>query len=72
MGRSLRIGSAFGIGLYLHWTFFIVPALVIFSTWQGGLDDVVLGVSLTAALFGCVLLHELGHALMARRFGIRI
>jgi Zn-dependent protease len=70
MGRSLRIGSAFGIGLYLHWTFFIIPALVVFSTWRGGLDDVVLGISLTAALFGCVLLHELGHALMARRFGI--
>lgn len=70
MGRSLRIGSAFGIGLYLHWTFFIIPALVIFSTWHGGVDDVLLGISLTGALFGCVLLHELGHALMARRFGI--
>ncbi len=70
MGRSLRIGSAFGIGLYLHWTFLIVPVLVIFSTWHGGLDDVLLATGLTAALFGCVLLHELGHALMARRFGI--
>jgi Zn-dependent protease len=48
----------------------IIPILVVLSTWSGGLDDVVLGVSLTAALFGCVLLHELGHALMARKFGI--
>src|SRR5262245_45887040 len=70
MGRSLRIGSAFGIGLYLHWTFLIVPLLVIWSTWRGGIDDVLLGTGLTAGLFGCVLLHELGHALMARRFGI--
>jgi Zn-dependent protease len=33
---------------------------------RGGIGAVVL----VSAVFGCVLLHELGHAMMARRFGI--
>jgi Zn-dependent protease len=70
MGRSLRIGTAFGIGLYVHWSFLVVPALVIFSTSSSGLETLLLVAGLAVALFGCVLLHELGHALMARRFGI--
>src|SRR5436305_2617814 len=70
MGRSLRIGTAFGIGLYVHWSFLIIPLLAISSTWRAGLDQVLLGTGLVFGLFGCVLLHELGHALMARKFGI--
>jgi Zn-dependent protease len=70
MGRSWRIGSAFGIGLYIHWSFLIIPVLVVLSTASYGLDAILLVSGLAVALFGCVLLHELGHALMARRFGI--
>jgi Zn-dependent protease len=70
MGRSWRIGTAFGIGLYVHWSFLIIPLLAVTSTWRNGADAVMLSTGLVFGLFGCVLLHELGHALMARRFGI--
>ncbi|HWE38781.1 MAG TPA: site-2 protease family protein [Isosphaeraceae bacterium] len=63
MRLSWQIGRVAGIGLFLHPTFLILLAAFYFG---GGLPMVALGV----AAFGCVLLHELGHALMARRFGI--
>src|SRR4051812_19749936 len=67
MGRSLRIGSVFGIGLYVHWSFLL---LLLFVAYAGGLQSPVMSFGLIFGLFGCVLLHELGHALMARKFGI--
>jgi Zn-dependent protease len=70
MGRSLRIGTAFGIGLYVHWTFLIIPFIAVASGAGGGLTEMAVSGGLMFGLFGCVLLHELGHALMARRFGI--
>jgi Zn-dependent protease len=70
MGRSLKIGNAFGIGLYLHWTFLLILALVFAGSLGGGLDSALLSTGFVFALFGCVVLHELGHALMARKFGI--
>src|SRR5438270_7919071 len=70
MGRSLRIGTAFGIGLYVHWTFLIIPLLAIFSGAGAGLDGIAFTLIFVLGVFGCVILHELGHALMARSFGI--
>jgi Zn-dependent protease len=71
MFRSWKIGTAFGIGLYVHWTFLLLPAWVLLSNAAtGGPFLAVFLVALVVAAFGCVLLHELGHALMARRFGI--
>src|SRR4051812_28196284 len=69
--RSWRIGSAFGIGLYVHWSFLLLPAVVGWMNYEnGGLSAAALAVPLVFALLGCVMLHELGHALMARLFGI--
>src|SRR5215470_12613199 len=64
MRLSWKLCRVAGIDVYLHPTFLLVlmmPQLV-----GGG----TLGLALVFAVFGCVLLHELGHALMARRFGI--
>jgi stage IV sporulation protein FB len=69
--RSWRIGRAFGIPLFLHPTFLLLPAYLALA--NGGLDHPGLAlfvIVLIVTLFGCVLLHELGHALMARYFGI--
>ncbi len=72
MKGSLRIGRAFGIGVYLHWTFSLIILWVLFVHlrygvgWGGALE----GVFLVLLIFACVVLHELGHALSARRYGI--
>ena len=65
MRASWNIGRVAGIDLFLHPTFLLLLAIVGLTN-ADGLGAVVL----VASVFGCVLLHELGHALMARRFGI--
>src|SRR3954467_481578 len=61
---SWKLGRVAGIDVFLHPTFLLLLAFV--GMRQGGLGSILL----VSAVFGCVLLHELGHALMARRFGI--
>lgn len=71
MFRSWKLGTAFGIGIYVHWTFLLLVGFVLVSNWDlGGPHLAVHAVTVLLAVFGCVVLHELGHALMARRFGI--
>jgi Zn-dependent protease len=70
MGSSWRLGRAFGIDVYVHWSFLLIPALVLYGNLDSGLTVALAGVGLVLALFGCVVLHELGHALMARSFHI--
>jgi Zn-dependent protease len=71
MNSSWRIGTAFGIGVYIHWTFAILPALAYYSGWTtGGMSQGLFSLALLAAVCACVVLHELGHALMARWFRI--
>jgi Zn-dependent protease len=70
MLRSFQIGRLFGIPLYIHTTFFLLPAwLLLYNSGSGPLNALYLLLALVA-LFACVVLHELGHALMARFFGI--
>jgi Zn-dependent protease len=61
---SWKIGRVAGIDLYLHSTFLLLLAYL--GASQGGIEAVLLA----SAVFGCVLLHELGHALTAQAFGI--
>ncbi|CAN5634080.1 site-2 protease family protein [soil metagenome] len=73
MSWSLKLGRIAGIPIYVHWTFFILLGFigfVYFARSGGDLGQVALGLGLILAIFGCVVLHELGHALMARRFGV--
>jgi Zn-dependent protease len=66
----LKIGSGFGIPVYLHWTFLLVPLWVLYNQPDGAEDHLVLVFTALPLIFACVVLHEFGHALAARYFGI--
>ena len=70
---SLKLGSVAGIDIFVHWTFSILIAWVLAAQFShgGDLPAAVKSVIFVIAVFGCIVLHELGHALTARRFGIR-
>lgn len=72
MKRSVKVGSAAGIGIFLHWTFLLlVAAIFAYYYFQSqSLGAAASGLGLILAVFVCVILHELGHALTARRFGV--
>jgi Zn-dependent protease len=73
MKWALKIARLGGIDIYLHITFLVLIAGIALVYWQaeGTIEAVISGVGFILALFACVVLHEFGHALAARRFGIR-
>ena len=73
MKWSLRLGSLLGIPIYMHVTFLLLLAWigVVHWTQEHSVRAVASGVGFILAIFLCVVLHELGHALTARRFGIK-
>ena len=72
MKGSFRLGRFAGIDVFVHLTFFLLLGWVALVHWQHGrsLSAALAGVMFIIAIFVCVLLHEYGHALMARRYGI--
>jgi Zn-dependent protease/CBS domain-containing protein len=72
MRWSWKLGTFAGIGVYLHATFLILIAWLVLLEWNQGHRGgaVFSGVLFILALFACVVLHEFGHALTAKRFGI--
>jgi len=72
MKWSWKLATVAGIGLYVHATFFLLLAWIGITYWlAGGSAAALSGIAFILALFACVVLHELGHALTARRYGIR-
>jgi Zn-dependent protease/predicted transcriptional regulator len=73
MRWSWRIGKVAGIGVYVHATFWLLILFILYINWNQGhsLGMALSGVVFVLLIFGCITLHELGHALMARRFGVR-
>jgi len=73
MSKRLSLPKIFGINIYVHWTFSLLIAWIIFTNIRAGLDALHIGwmVLFILSLFVCVTLHELGHALAARRYGIK-
>ncbi len=75
MLRAFKVGHLYGVDINVHSTFGLV---VLWAVWQWGLSSsrgfgaFALGMVLVALVFGSVLLHELGHCVMARQFGIRV
>ena len=73
MKWTLRLGRILGSDVYIHFTFLLVLGFIGLAHWTAGrsLEAVGSGLLFFLCLFGCVLLHEYGHALMARRYGIQ-
>ncbi|MEX0320289.1 MAG: site-2 protease family protein [Ruegeria sp.] len=71
MTWSFTLGRLLGSELRVHVTFFLLLAWVGFAAYSdGGLAAAIENVVFVLALFACVVAHEFGHALMARRYGI--
>lgn len=72
MRWSFKVGRIAGIDLYIHFTFllFLGWLAYIYYAPQRSVADAIWGVAFVLAVFATVVLHELGHALMARRYGI--
>src|SRR5215813_13671878 len=66
MLKSWRVGTMFGFPVEINLSFLLLLALVFLAF--GGL----IGVFIVLLAFGSVLLHELGHALVARRLGVHV
>ena len=72
MKSKFKFGSVSSIDLFVHWTFLVMMAGIFgFYVYQGWtLVAALAGIGLILAVFACVVLHELGHAFMARKYGI--
>ena len=70
MFGSWKIARIFGIDLAIHWTFWLLPIWTIFTYNDSSFMPLWLHLILIGCLFVCVVLHEFGHALTARHFGI--
>jgi Zn-dependent protease/CBS domain-containing protein len=72
MKWSWKLGRFAGIDVRVHATFLILLAWVAFASYQlrGSAMDAVNGVVFILAVFASVVLHEYGHALTARHYGI--
>lgn len=72
MTWTFRLGHLLGSELRVHATFFLLLAWVGAAAWaENGAMAGLQNMGFVLALFICVVAHEYGHALMARRYGIR-
>ena len=82
MGPSIRIGRIFGVQIGLHPSWFVIAVILTYTLAAGQLPATfpgweqalywVVGASIAVLLFASVLAHEMSHALLARRFGLKV
>ncbi len=73
MRGSVQIAKFFGIPVYIHWSFVLIFAYLFYLGYDEDWDwtSLTISVLFIVALFVCVVMHEFGHALTARRFGVQ-
>ncbi|MCS6967626.1 MAG: site-2 protease family protein [Cytophagales bacterium] len=72
MKYSLSLGKIMGIHVQIHWTFLILIGWIIYKNLSAGrtTEETIFAVLFILIIFVCVILHEFGHALAARHYGI--
>ncbi|HXD85930.1 MAG TPA: site-2 protease family protein [Urbifossiella sp.] len=71
MFGSLKLGKLFGIDVLIHGTFWLLPLFVFLSgVMANDIFGAAFDVVVLLGIFVCVALHEAGHALAARHYGI--
>jgi Zn-dependent protease len=71
MRWSFRLARVLGIDVRVHATFFLILLWVAVQYRGQGGRQMLDGLIFVLAIFFCVVLHEFGHALAARRYGIQ-
>jgi len=73
MRGSFKIFTWLGIPVFFHWTFGLIFLYILYHAQNEGLATIetIWLTGLFMALFLCVLLHEFGHAIAARRYGVK-
>ncbi|MEM9548112.1 MAG: site-2 protease family protein [Bacteroidota bacterium] len=71
--RSLHAGTYWGIPVKIHWTFSLLFVILLGLGWANGQTGLELlsYAMFIVLMFVCVILHEYGHALTARRYGVK-
>jgi Zn-dependent protease/predicted transcriptional regulator len=79
---TIVLGRVAGVEIGLNWSWIIVFGLILWSLSAVQFPDALpgrdwqtyaaMGTTATALFFGCLILHELGHAIEARREGVQI
>src|SRR5258708_25116328 len=82
MAPTIRLGSLFGIEIGANWSLLFIFALIAWTLATGVLPAEVAHQAASAywlagavgavAFYGCLLAHELSHALVARRNGVKV
>jgi Zn-dependent protease/predicted transcriptional regulator len=72
MKYSLYVGRVLGVKIYIHWTFVLLFFWITASAIRNNVTrhDLIWISGLILSVFACVVFHELGHAVMARKFGV--
>jgi Zn-dependent protease len=72
MGWSFKVGRLAGIDIFVHFTFLLLLGWIAVAGFMatGSVAVAVMSLLLVSAVFVIVVLHELGHALAARYYGI--
>lgn len=72
MKASLPVGKVLGIDVKIHWTFPLLLIYIAYTEWAAGgsTAEILWTLALVLLVFVCVVMHEYGHSLTARRFGV--
>jgi Zn-dependent protease/CBS domain-containing protein len=68
---SIHVGRLFGVEVRLHLTFLILPLFVFWTEYNShGSANGPRDLALVGIVLACVAAHEIGHMLVARRYGL--